>query len=89
LKLTEAIVAFPAIFVAFTFHYNFFPILESLKNPTNKRIYSAGNYGILLPMIVYLSISTMGYMIYGDNIDPNYLKSVKDTEIGLPLYMIL
>jgi amino acid permease len=68
LKPTEAIIAFPALFVAFTFHYNFFPVLESLKNPTNKRMQKAGNFGVLFPLLIYLAISSMGYMTYGNGI---------------------
>ena len=42
LELTEAIIAFPALFVAFTFHYNFYPVLQSLKDPTTPRMLKAG-----------------------------------------------
>jgi len=52
-------------------------------------MYNAGQIGMFFVFIVFILISTMGYMIYGDKISPNYLVTISDTEIGITLYLIL
>ena len=89
LELTEAIIAFPSIFIAFLFQFNFFPILDNLNKPTNKRMLNAGYMGMSFVFLIYMLISTMGYMIYGDTINANYLITVQDSAIGKTLYILL
>lgn len=40
-NLLNSLEALPAVFLAFTFHYNFFPIIRLLENPTEPRSFRA------------------------------------------------
>ena len=89
LDLVESIMAFPVLFMAFNFLYNFFPIVQSLKNPNNERMRKAGFLGTTFPLIVYIVVAFLGYLIYGKDIGANYLKTVNPGEIGKSIYIIL
>ena len=67
---------------------NFFPIIESLDQPTNKRILKTGYLGISFAMVVYVSVPFIGYLTYGTEIEANYLKTVNPDDIGRVVYVI-
>ena len=68
LDIIESIMAFPVLFMAFNFLYNFFPITDSLKNPTSARMQQSGYLGISISLTTYSLVAFSGYLTYGSDI---------------------
>jgi len=45
--------------------------------------------GISFPLITYITISCLGYFIYGNGVHDNYLITITPDNIGKALYIIV
>lgn len=66
----------PNIIFAFEYQTNFFSIYKGLKDSTDKRMRKASIVGILCCGCSYLLIGLIGYSLSGQDVDPNFLKSL-------------
>ena len=64
MKILQAI---STLFYAFSCHVGVFPVLNTLKNPTHKRIKLLFKRSILLDIICYLIIGLSGYLTQPEN----------------------
>jgi amino acid permease len=60
--------SFPDLFLAYTFHYNIFPIYNSLEDKTNRGMMKAGSLGLLISTIVFNTIGIVGYLMFGNDV---------------------
>jgi amino acid permease len=75
-NFAEFFATFPDLFLAYTFHYNIFPIYESLKEKTNWGMMKAGGGGVLLSCTVYTIVGIVGYCMYGTAVEGNIIANL-------------
>jgi len=75
--------------MAFGFQYNFFPVINVLQNPTEKRIMKTSLYGLTFPLIFYFLVSFLGYSVYKTGTKSNFLLSFTADDIGFLLYTVV
>ena len=85
----ETLLAFPGLLIVFVFQFNFFPVVHDLKNPTNKRMLQSAYLGTSFSLVMYLTMAFLGYLIYGEEILPNYLETVKVDNVGKFVFVVL
>ena len=81
----DFLVSFPDLFIAYDFHYNIFPIYDSLKERNNRSMMKSTVLGISIAAFVFSVVGIIGYIIYGTdvtgNIIDNLAKSTDATSI--------
>jgi len=75
--------------MAFGFQYNFFPVVNVLNYPTNKRLMKASFLGLTFPLVFYFLVSFLGYSVYKTNTKANFLLSFTADDIGQFLYTLV
>ena len=88
INLLNSLSSFSSIFIAFTFHFNFFPIYNSLDNKTDKKMIKTCIVSLSFVAIIYLIIGILGYLSYGNNININFLESFNINELGFCYYLL-
>jgi amino acid permease len=63
----------PNVLLSLTFQANFFPIYKGMKNSNDHRITSACLTAIVSCGSVYLIVSLYTYMLYGSDLQANFL----------------
>jgi solute carrier family 38 (sodium-coupled neutral amino acid transporter), member 11 len=73
--------ALPVIGFAYVFHTSFFPIWKSMKDPADKKISVASYVAIALVCLIYVSISTFGYIHFLSKTERNIMKNFPPSNI--------
>ena len=84
--LLEGISLIPSVFVAYHCHINFFPIINSLHEPTDKKTLRVISVSLFFCILVYLSVALSGVFCFGKDTNENFLQSFDIKEIGVELY---
>jgi amino acid permease len=71
--------SFPDLFLAYTFHYNIFPIYASLEEKTNRGMMKAGSLGLLISTIVFNTIGIVGYLMFGNDVEGNIITNLANS----------
>ena len=71
-----AAAAVPNILFALSYQMNFFPVFKGMQNATDKRFNRSVFAAITFSAISYLMIGILGYDLYGNNIEPNFLQNI-------------
>ena len=87
-KIPNALSSFSTIFLAFTFHFNFFPVYSCLENNTDKRMMKTSIFSLTLVVIIYLCIGIAGYASYGNGIEVNFLEAFTYKDLGNSFYLL-
>ena len=85
----KALGCFTNIFMAYTFHFNWFPLYKSLEKPTNHRMMKAGWLGLFGCCLIYSLVAMAGVAAYGDEVKVNFIESVNNESIGNGLYLVM
>ncbi|CAD8171071.1 unnamed protein product [Paramecium pentaurelia] len=85
----NAMSALPTLLLAYNWQFNLFPIFKGMENPTDIKMTYAMFTGYSMASFLYLCVGVLGYATYGNDIQTNYLKSIKAQEVGSLLYVIL
>ena len=88
-NVKNSISCFTTVFLAFTYHFNFFPIFNLLQKPSNKKIKKVYIIGLTIVLVIYIIIGLAGYSSYGSIVDENFLINFTVDDLGLFLYIIL
>mgnify|MGYP000527760246 CR=1 FL=1 len=73
----KAAAAVPNILLALSYQVNLFPVFKGMKKVNDKRFALASIAGISFCVISYLLVGLLGYNYVGDNIEANFLNSLK------------
>jgi len=76
---TQFMVSFPDLFIAYAFHYNVFPIYDSLKEKNNRSMMKASILGTTMSCGVFLVVGFIGYIIYGNEIEGTIIGNLSDS----------
>ncbi|CAD8076927.1 unnamed protein product [Paramecium primaurelia] len=85
----NAMSALPTLLLAYNWQFNLFPIFKGMEGPTDIKMTYAMFTGYSMASFLYLCVGILGYATYGNDIQTNYLKSIKSEEVGSILYVIL
>jgi len=75
----DFLISFPDLFIAYTFHYNIFPIYDSLKERNNRGMMKSSILGIVMSAFVYLVVGIIGFIIYGTSVEGNIIENLADS----------
>lgn len=76
----------PNVLLALTFQANFFPIYKGMKDGNDQRITSASLTAIVSCAAIYLITSVYTYMLYGQDLQANFLLSINKSMTDPYLY---
>ena len=88
-EISNALGCFSTVFLAFTFHFNFFPIYKSLDKKTDKKMMKVAIIALTIVVIFYILIAGCGYLSYGSGIKGNFLESFTYEDLGKPSFYTL
>ena len=63
----EILGSLPTVILAFSFHFNVFPIYFTLKHRTNKEMLVSSSVAISLSFFFYLGVGILGYLMYANS----------------------
>ena len=69
----KALGCFTNIFMAYTFHFNWFPLYKSLEKPTNHRMMKSGWLGLFGCCLIYSIVAMAGAASYGGEVQVNFI----------------
>ena len=75
---TEAFHAAPTVFVAFLFQFSVFPIYYSMKHRSMQSMLKATRIGVGFSLLIFLIVGTVGFLLYGFEMDDTILESLAD-----------
>jgi len=64
------------IVVAFSFQQNLFPMLNSLKEPTNENCLKATKMSLIVSCVIYMLVGLLGLFFFGSVLDTNVLENL-------------
>mmetsp|Transcript_52206 Transcript_52206/g.59654 ORF Transcript_52206/g.59654 Transcript_52206/m.59654 type:complete len:478 (-) Transcript_52206:128-1561(-) len=74
------ITGLPALFLAFSFQFNFFPVIHSMEMPTPERIKRMVNIALAAASTVYLLVGFFGYVLFAKDTSVNLLSDFTSSE---------
>lgn len=77
------------MFLAYNFHFNLFPIYDSLANPSDKKMFKCAVISETITTIIYITSGIVGYLSYGICTNGNFLKSINYSDINSGLYYLI
>ena len=86
--IPRALASITAVFLAFTFQFNFFPIYKTLKNPSDNRMKGTVSLGLTLVLVVYLSVANCGYLTFGED-TTDFLENFSKEKLGIVKFLIV
>lgn len=84
----------PIFIFSFTCHQNIFAVVDELKSPTRRRVFSVIHIAILSGFLLYLVVAIEGYRTFGSEVNSNILLNYPQTglvtmmRIGLTIMVI-
>lgn len=64
-SFTSSMACVSTIFLAFSYQFNYFPIMKSVKGCRDKQMSKISFLGTLASLVIYLTIGIFGYGTYG------------------------
>ncbi len=61
---------------AYSFQFNLFPVIQSLKDKSNKSGIKAIVFALGVAMVIYITLSVLSIYTFGSNLDPDVIKNV-------------
>ncbi|CAD8146330.1 unnamed protein product [Paramecium octaurelia] len=88
-EIKRALASMPTLILAFNWQFNLFPIYKGMAQPSDSNLLTSTILGFCQGSILYLIVGLLGYATYGKNIEPNFLLSIKEQDVGAVLFVIL
>ena len=79
----------PNLMLALAYQMNFFPIFKGMKDSRDEKMAKASISGVLGCAFFYVLVGNIGYCLYGNHVQGNFLLSFKRGDISEPLYILL
>ncbi|CAD8060629.1 unnamed protein product [Paramecium primaurelia] len=88
-NINRALASMPTLILAFNWQFNLFPIFKGMAQPTDQNLIKSTIFGFCQGSLLYLIVGLLGYATYGTNIEPNFLLSIDEKDVGPVLFVIL
>ncbi|CAD8074562.1 unnamed protein product [Paramecium sonneborni] len=88
-SIIRAMASMPTLILAFCWQFNLFPIYKGMTKITDRNLIISTILGFVMGSILYLLVGILGFATYGIKIEPNYLLSINDSDVGGPLFVLL
>lgn len=79
----------PNLMLALAYQMNFFPIFKGMKDSRDEKMAKASISGVLGCAFFYLLVGNIGYCLFGNHLQGNFLLSFKRSETREVLYILL
>ena len=81
-SLSSLLSCAPIMVNTFLCHFNVLPVHSTLTRPTRRRIHTLVHAVVLLSFMMYATVGSAGFLLYGQAVDANIMNNMRSTSAG-------